>query len=120
LNDRSRRRIAGAGLLAPLLLGCAARTDLHLGEPTPEQASLEWERVRPLRPWASLEGMREGRSRYVERCGSCHSLPDPSSRTVERWTLEVERMAPKAHLDSLQGSKITDWLASRALAADGH
>jgi hypothetical protein len=103
-----------AGVATILVSGCAARPDFHLADPAPEQASREWERVRPTRPWSTLEGIRDGRHLYVERCGSCHALFDPAGRGMEAWRLVLDRMAPKAGLDSLQVRKITDWLATRA------
>jgi hypothetical protein len=106
-------RIA-VGVATIVLSGCAARPDFHLADPAPEQAAREWERVRPTHPWSTLEGIRDGRHLYVERCGSCHALFDPAGRGMVEWTLVLDRMAPKAGLDSLNVRKLTDWLATRA------
>ncbi len=68
--------------------------------------------IRATRPWATIEGLGEGRHLYASRCGSCHGLPKISSHSPEEWPHLVEWMAPKAKLDTTQTRQLLDWVLS--------
>jgi cytochrome c5 len=55
-----------------------------------------------------------GRSLFVDRCGSCHSLPDPHGYDVGTWERYLRKMAPKAKLDAVQAQAVREYvLAAR-------
>lgn len=63
-----------------------------------------------LRPWAELDGLREGRELYHARCAACHGLPAPEDLPADRWPGIVGAMAPRSGLDTTQARKVLDWI----------
>ncbi len=52
----------------------------------------------------------QGRSLYVERCGTCHRLHSPASLSAEKWPGRVASMAKRAKIDAVQQELITAYL----------
>lgn len=52
---------------------------------------------------ATLEELQQGRSLYVNNCGSCHGLYSPDLYSPVEWNNIMENMAPNT---SLSGSEI--------------
>lgn len=49
--------------------------------------------IRPLNPRRiGADTTSQGFHRYVHRCGTCHSAPDPSIRTASQWKYVFPRM----------------------------
>ncbi len=57
-----------------------------------------------------LREMQKGRVAYINKCGSCHSLFLPEKYTPGQWKAQVERMATKAHLTSLEEEEILKYV----------
>jgi len=64
---------------------------------------------------SDLAGLEEGHDLFQHRCAICHKLPVVAAHTAEKWPRIVEKMGPKAKLDSAQTRKLLAWvLAERA------
>lgn len=52
--------------------------------------------------WADVtaDSIAVGRRRFIDKCGSCHDHPNVALVAEQRWNAIVERMAPKASLDT--------------------
>lgn len=72
------------GLTSALLFCCAA----SLPSPNPTHLSA----ARAQDPSATSEDLSRGRSLYVAKCGSCHTLIHPVRFAAERWGQEVQEM----------------------------
>jgi hypothetical protein len=46
----------------------------------------------------ALADLKEGRRRYVNKCGGCHPLYAPSAYPGAVWNEQVEEMRGRAHL----------------------
>jgi len=53
-------------------------------------------------PDVTLSELNHGRTLYVSRCGSCHTLKPPSELSGEQWQAEVSDMRAK------NGVKLSD------------
>ena len=47
-------------------------------------------------PGATQEVLEEGRQKYIDRCGGCHSLHLPAEFTESEWKRAVETMQARA------------------------
>ncbi|MFH1068717.1 MAG: hypothetical protein V1794_03765 [Candidatus Glassbacteria bacterium] len=54
--------------------------------------------------------MSEEERAFRATCTSCHSLPDPSSKTDEEWVVIVERHAKMLGLQAVDQEKILRYL----------
>ena len=104
---RSRSRWAAGLAIAAAFAACAPSL--------PPVGALDLESVRSVRPWATREGLAEGRRLFAQRCAACHGLPDPAGHPVEKWPALVDWMRTRAHLDTAQGRVVADWVVSRAV-----
>lgn len=64
------------------------------------------------RPWLTARELEVGRTVFIERCGSCHSLPLAESRSPSQWPGEVARMATVARLTGDQQAQIEAYLVA--------
>jgi mono/diheme cytochrome c family protein len=81
------------------LLGClAACAATAVPQPTAADAS----RGSAHFPNVTLGELSQGRTLYVSRCGSCHTLKAPAELAPERWPVEVNEMRGK------NGVKLSD------------
>lgn len=62
------------------------------------------------RPWATMEGLSEGRSIFRASCAACHGLPSPDDHPAEAWPKIVADMAPRSDLDTTRARKLLDWI----------
>lgn len=44
----------------------------------------------------------EGKTIFMEKCGRCHKYRLPETRTADKWTKVIDKMAPKAKLNDDQ------------------
>jgi cytochrome c5 len=87
--------LSWAALLATALAACGGSS---LPRPTAADAS----RGAAHFPDLTLAELEQGRSLYVSRCGSCHSLKPPSELAPQQWDQEVTEMREK------NGVKLSD------------
>lgn len=59
---------------------------------------------------ANIEELRKGRTLYVNKCSSCHTLYLPEKYTKAEWTKWVNRMAPKAKITDQEKELIQAYL----------
>ncbi len=71
-----------------LMAGCAPA----LYVPDPRDAT----------PEASLQELVKGREIYTERCARCHSLYLPDRFSTAQWKAALDRMQPRARIDSTE------------------
>lgn len=90
-------------------IGCAAALR-QPGVQDAQAAATRW-------PGTTLTDLERGRSLYVRRCSSCHTLHLPSERAAGEWPGLVEKMSRKARLTPEQQLDITRFVV--ALAPSG-
>ncbi len=54
--------------------------------------------------------LEEGRQKYIDRCGACHSLHLPSAFTESEWKQAVETMQVRAKVGEDEKEKILKYL----------
>ena len=81
-----------------LLSGCAA----SLYQPLPEHATAS----------VSHEQLVEGRSLYVSKCGSCHSLYLPHQYTPEVWAHNLDEMQERSKMSDAEKKLVYDYIVS--------
>jgi len=84
-----------SSLLSGLLAACS-------GSAIPHPTAADATRGSAHFPDVTLAELSHGRTLYVSRCGSCHSLKPPSELSAERWQTEVTEMRAK------NGVKLSD------------
>jgi mono/diheme cytochrome c family protein len=101
-------RFEFASLLAAFALAaCASALP-----PLPSAADAT--RVQARFTGSSVESLREGRTLYLARCGSCHALRDPSSLPPDAWAGEVRdmRTSKGVRLNPEDEQRITAYLVA--------
>ena len=63
---------------------------------------------------ASPEALAAGEATFKSRCGRCHGLKDPGSRTATKWFNVLNRMAPKAKLTPEEKQNVLAYLQANA------
>jgi hypothetical protein len=96
MHSKNRKRIGWVMLPAGLVLACS--TALYVPR---ESARVSKE---------ELKEMQQGRTAYISKCGSCHSLVLPEKYNAGEWKALVKRMAPKAHLAPQEESEILKYV----------
>ncbi len=61
---------------------------------------------------ATLAELQQGHDLYSSKCGRCHSLKKPSSRTAAQWTKILEKMGPKAKLSKDQTALVYKYVVN--------
>jgi cytochrome c5 len=82
----------------PLLAALAACA----GSPIPKPTAADATRGSAHFPDLTLSELSQGRTLYVSRCGSCHTLKRPVELPPEQWQVEVTEMRAK------NGVKLSD------------
>jgi len=59
---------------------------------------------------ATLTDLQNGRTLYLNRCGSCHNLYSPDSYSSANWSSILASMAPKAGLSSTEKSLVLKYV----------
>jgi hypothetical protein len=85
-------RMGLALLLSCLFLACS--TALYLPVASPGISN------------SDLGEMKQGRSLYINKCGSCHTLYLPEKYSAPQWKVQVRRMAEKAKLTTMEETRI--------------
>jgi mono/diheme cytochrome c family protein len=69
-------------------------------------------------PDLTLSELQQGRTLYVSRCGSCHTLKRPTELPPEQWQKEVGEMRDKngVKLSDAEAQAIVRYLAVAATA----
>ena len=100
--------------VAPLLAGLAACGGSAVPEPTAADAS----RGSVHFPDLTLSELNQGRSLYLNRCGSCHALKRPAELPPEQWQVEVGEMRNKngVKLSDVEAQAIVRYLSIAATA----
>lgn len=104
---------AGACLvLAATLFGACG------GSAVPEPTVADASRGSAHFPGLTLGELQQGRTLYVSRCGSCHTLKRPVELPPEQWQEEVSEMRTKngVKLSDAEAQAIVRYLAVAATA----
>jgi mono/diheme cytochrome c family protein len=83
------------GLIGLALAACG-------GSPIPQPTAADAARGTTHFPDLTLTELSHGRTLYVSRCGSCHTLKRPAELKPEQWEQEVGEMREK------NGVKLSD------------
>jgi hypothetical protein len=94
------KRIAIVTLV--LLAGCASMLPVVTQDDV-QRAEARW-------PGITKGVLEEGRQKYVDRCGGCHSLHLPSEYTESEWKRAVESMQTRAKVTPDEKEKILTYL----------
>jgi len=62
---------------------------------------------------ATLAELKQGHDLYLNKCGKCHKLHNPKSRSAAEWKKVLVYMAPKAKLNNDQSSLVYRYLVNR-------
>lgn len=69
------------------------------------------ENVNKVEP-ATLAELQQGRDLFENKCGKCHKIPKPGSHPKEEWGKIMDKMAPKAKLNSEQSSLVFKYVVN--------
>ncbi len=72
-------------------------------------------------PDLTLAELHQGRTLYVSRCGSCHTLKRPAELSPDQWQVEVTEMRDKngVKLSDSEAQAIIRYLSVAASASAG-
>jgi len=62
---------------------------------------------------ASLAELQKGHDLFQNNCGKCHKLPKPEKLTNPQWATILDKMAPKAKLNTDQSDLIYKYIINR-------
>lgn len=99
------RRNAALWAAGGILAGCAGSA---VPVPTAKHVELAGRNGQAT----SLSALKVGRTLYIGRCGSCHSLKDPGVLSPGEWPEMVEDMADNAKINADQQRAITQYLVA--------
>lgn len=54
----------------------------------------------------------KGHALFMNRCGRCHVLPDPAAYTTLKWNAILDRMIPRARMDTVEGVHVKAFILS--------
>jgi hypothetical protein len=77
--------VSAVGLATVLLLRACAPW-------LPHASASDTAFARERRPEVTLGELEQGRTLYVRRCASCHSLKDPASVPAREWPAKIAEM----------------------------
>jgi mono/diheme cytochrome c family protein len=105
------KRLLCATLFSAALAACG-------GSAIPEPTAADAGRGSAHFPDLTLSELQHGRTLYVSRCGSCHTLKRPSELPAEQWQSEVSEMRDKngVKLSDAEAQAIVRYLAVAATA----
>ncbi len=88
------------------------------GSPIPRPTAADASRGSARYPDLTLNELAQGRTLYVSRCGSCHTLKPPAELPPERWEVEVTEMRTNngVKLSDAEARAIVRYLAVAASA----
>lgn len=59
---------------------------------------------------ATLAELQQGRTLYIDNCGSCHNLYSPDDYSKTSWTNIMSSMTPKTSLNASQVTLVTKYV----------
>ena len=93
-------------LIAVVVALAACATALpHLSPMQAQWAAQRW----PDMDEAKFE---QARSVYIERCSSCHNVVPPKELSLEKWKETLDKMTPRAKLNSEQKEMIWRYISA--------
>lgn len=64
----------------------------------------------------SLETLKTGRELYINKCGGCHNLYFPQSRTKQEWQEVMNKMQKRSKIENQQKDLILKYLETNSKA----
>jgi cytochrome c5 len=100
------RLLLAASALGASLAACGA-------SPYPQPTTSDASRGAAQFPDLTLAELRQGRTLYLSRCGSCHALKPPGELQPQQWQAEVSEMREKngVKLSDTEAQAIVRYLA---------
>jgi mono/diheme cytochrome c family protein len=94
------------------LVGCGAAL--------PEPNATHVARLRASDPSVSLGDLERGRSLYVARCASCHTLKEPRRFSAEAWVTALRKMEVEegVELETTEARDIERYLVAMSTSAN--
>jgi mono/diheme cytochrome c family protein len=59
---------------------------------------------------ATLAELQQGRTLYINNCGSCHGLYSPDDYSVSNWKTILPAMTPRTSLNASQVTLVTKYV----------
>jgi mono/diheme cytochrome c family protein len=59
---------------------------------------------------ATLEELQQGRTLYINNCGSCHGLYSPDDYSATRWKSIIPTMSPNTGMNASQVTLVTKYV----------
>jgi mono/diheme cytochrome c family protein len=87
-------------ILFTVLLSCKKSSTATLYTPTSDDVTST----------ATLDELQQGRTLYINNCGSCHQLYSPDDYTATQWKGIMPGMASSARLTSAQTTLVTKYV----------
>jgi len=87
-------------LILGLTMACSKNSTGNLYTPTSADATAN----------ATLTELQDGRTLYINNCGSCHNLYSPDDYSVSGWKSILSNMAPKTRMTTAQVTLVTKYL----------
>lgn len=99
-------------LVTLALVGCGAAL--------PEPNATHVARLQATDPSVSLDDLERGRSLYVARCASCHTLKEPRRFSSEAWVTALRRMEIEegVKLETTEARDIERYLVAMSTSAN--
>jgi hypothetical protein len=79
-------------LVLVVLVSCSKNSTASLYTPTTSDVTAT----------ATLDELTQGRTLYINNCGSCHNLYSPDNYSVSGWNSVLSSMAPKTSMTTSQ------------------
>ena len=91
-----------------LAAGCAGRL------PPPTEADAL--RAAARFPGTTVAELSHGQKLYIDRCSSCHALPDPQHKRPDEWPKMVDEMKERSRMSDGVASEISRYLVVASTA----
>ena len=87
-------------VILALVMSCSKTSDASLYVPSSNDVTAT----------ATLEELQQGRTLYINNCGSCHHLYSPDDFSATRWRSIMTQMAPETRMNASQVTLVTKYV----------
>jgi hypothetical protein len=98
-----------------VLVACVTKKKTGTASTEPTESQLTAGKTRF--PDLTLEVLKSGHTIFYGACTNCHGAKDIPSRSEEKWTHILSKMAPKAELSEEQKDQVWKYILSVKLAS---
>jgi len=97
------------------LFTCTSKKKISTSDNTPNESHLV--AVNTKYPGTDIAKLKSGYNIYNGSCTNCHAAKSIQSRSLEEWPKIIDRMAPKAKLNSDEKEAVFKYVMAVKLAA---